>query len=69
MANTIRDNYDTSIGTNDRSLVAATKLWAIVIGLIVLLGVIMLLMFMTGSMGVSSGPVSSENTSTRPAEP
>jgi hypothetical protein len=69
MANTVRHGYDTSIGSNDRSVVAATTLWGIVIGAIVLLGIVMLLMFMSRSNTFSSGGVSSENTATRPAEP
>lgn len=69
MANTSQQNYDTSIGTNQRSAVAATKLWAIVIGLIVLFGIAMLYMFMTSSETRPSGGASSENTASRPAEP
>jgi hypothetical protein len=69
MANTIRHNYDTSIGSNDRSVVSATKMWAVILGLIALFGVIMLMMFMSRTSNAPSGPVSSENTATRPAEP
>lgn len=69
MANTIRDGYDTSIGSNERSVVAGTKMWAIVIGLIALFGVIMLMMFLTRTDNSYRGPVSSDNTASRPAEP
>lgn len=51
MANTIHE-YDTSIGTKERSAVAATKLRAIVIGLIALLGVISWQCFLTDPSGV-----------------
>jgi hypothetical protein len=61
--------YDKSIGTEDRSVVAATKLWAIIIGIVVLLGLGMILFFLTGSNMRDSGGPNSENTSTRPAEP
>ena len=70
MANTVREGYDTSIGTNERSVVSATKTWAIVLALVALVGVIILTMFMTRmNRSGFSGPVSSENTATRPAEP
>jgi hypothetical protein len=69
MANTIRHNYDTSIGTNDRSVVSATKTWAIVLALVALFGIVMLTMFVMSSGSRSSGGFSSDNTATRPAEP
>jgi hypothetical protein len=51
-------------------VVAATKIWAIILGLVALVGIVMMMMFL-GYFGNarSSGPVSSENTATRPAEP
>lgn len=63
------EHYDKSMGTSDRSAVAATKIWAIVLALIGLVGVIFISMFLLNPFGGSSGPVSSENTATRPAEP
>ena len=70
MADTKDQGYDNSIGTNDRSAVAATKIWAIVLALVALVGVIMITMFLVSPFGgSSSGPVSSENTASRPAEP
>lgn len=70
MADTTDQGYDKSIGTNERSAVAATKIWAIVLALVALVGVIMISMFLLGGSETrSSGPVSSENTATRPAEP
>lgn len=69
MSNAGRENYDTSIGTNERSVVSATKLWGLILGLIAVFGVILLMMFLTQTDSKSSGPVSSENTATRPAEP
>lgn len=70
MADKTQTGYDTSIGTKDRSAASATKLWAIILGLIGLVGVIMITMFLLNPFGSkSSGPVSSDNTATRPAEP
>lgn len=71
MANIIRDDdYDTSIATGERSVVSATKTWGIVLAVIALLGVIMIAMLLSRtSMSPSSGPVSSDNTAARPAEP
>jgi ABC-type transporter Mla maintaining outer membrane lipid asymmetry permease subunit MlaE len=70
MADTKGHDYGTSIGTKERSVVAATKIWAIILGLVALVGIVMMMMFL-GYFGNarSSGPVSSENTATRPAEP
>ena len=42
MADTTDQGYDKSIGTNERSAVAATKIWAIVLALVGLVGVIMI---------------------------
>lgn len=71
MANTNDPGYDTSVGTNERSAVAATKIWAIVLGIVFLAGLIIISMFLLGGTDnrPSSGPVSSENTASRPAEP
>ena len=70
MANTTERGYDTSIGSSDRSAVSATKLWAIVLALVGLVGIILISMFLLNPFGTaSSGPVSSENTATRPSEP
>ena len=69
MADTMGRDYDTSIGTEDRSVVAATKIWGIVLALVALVGITMIFMFLAGTNRPSSGPVSSENTATRPAEP
>jgi hypothetical protein len=70
MADRTSEGYDTSIGTEDRSVRSATKLWGIILGLVALAGIIMIAVFMSwGSGSSSSGPVSSENTAKRPAEP
>lgn len=70
MANTGRDGYDTGIGTKERSVVAATKVWGIVLAVVVLLGVIMITVFlMRSGTGGSGGGAGSGNTSTRPAGP
>ena len=70
MPNTVQEGYDKSIGTSDRSVVSATKLWAIVLAGVLLVGIIMIAMFLAWPFGgASSGPVSSENTAAGPAEP
>lgn len=61
--------YDKSIGSEDRSVVAQTKLWGIVIGIVLLLGIGMLVFFLMSDNKRDSGGVSSGNTATRPAEP
>jgi hypothetical protein len=61
--------YDTSIGTRERSVMAATKVWAIVLAAVAAIGLVLLGMFLTRTESRSTGPVSSENTATRPAEP
>ena len=70
MADNINEGYDKSIGTKERSATSATKLWGIILALVGLAGVIMIVVFLSwDGTGRSSGPVSSENTATRPAEP
>ena len=61
--------YDKSIDTDERSVVSTTKLWSMVIGLVLLVGIGMLIVFMYGSNMRGSGGPASDNTSTRPAEP
>ena len=63
------EGYDKSIGSDDRTVVGATKLWAVIIGIVVLLGIGMIAFFFIGSNMRDSGGPNSENTSTRPAEP
>ena len=69
MQTDIDPGYDTSIGTRERSAVAATKVWAIVLAVVALIGIFTLWMLLKGDNRPSSGGVSSENTATRPAEP
>ena len=69
MADMTGRDYDASIGTNERSVVAATKLWGIILVLIAVFGLIVLIVFLTRTNSTSTGPVSSDNTATRPAEP
>lgn len=65
-----RAGYDTSIGTEDRSVVSVTKLWALVIAAVVLAGIIMMVFFMLmGSRSDRGRRINSENAATRPAEP
>jgi hypothetical protein len=39
--------YDTSIGTRERSVVAATKVWVIVLAAVAVIGLVLLGMFLT----------------------
>ena len=66
---TDRTGYDTSIGTEERSVVAATKLWGTVLAIIGILGVLMIGYFLFAGTGGDSRRINSENTATRPAEP
>ncbi len=61
--------YDKSIDTKDRSVVATTKLWGIVIGIVFLLGLAMIIFFFMSTGVRDSGGTASDNTATRPAEP
>jgi hypothetical protein len=65
------ESYDKSIGTENRSAVAGTKTWVIVIGIVFLLGIAMLAIFFGGSSDGrrNSGGPASENSANRPAEP
>ena len=63
-------SYDKSIGTENRSAVAGTKLWAIVLGFVLLFGIGMLVIFFTGTNSQKGiGGAATDNTTTRPAEP
>ena len=65
-----RTTYDKSIGSDERSVVSATKLWSIVLGIVALLGLIAIVSFlMWGSRPNESQRITTENTATRPAEP
>lgn len=66
---TDRTAYDTSIGTNDRSVVAVTKFWGVVLAAVAIIGVLLIGYFIFAGSSRSSGGISSENTATRPAEP
>jgi len=48
-------NYDTSIGTEERSVRSATKLWAIVFVFIFLIGITLILVFYS-STATDTGP-------------
>ena len=61
--------YDKSIGTENRSVVAATKLWAIILGIVLLIGIGLLVFLFAGSNTKDTGGSSTDNTATRPAEP
>ena len=63
--------YDKSIGTENRSAVGFTKMWAIVIGIVLVLGIAMIAIFFAGRGDGrrNSGGPASENSATRPAEP
>lgn len=61
--------YDKGVGSENRSVVAATKTWAIVLAVVAMIGIgILVLFFNSGSWPRNGGPAS-ENTTTRPAKP
>ncbi|HUR96927.1 MAG TPA: hypothetical protein VMZ26_02550 [Pyrinomonadaceae bacterium] len=65
----VKEPYDKSIGSEDRSAVAGTKMWAVILGIVFLFGVGMIVFFFVGGNMRGSGGLNSENTATRPAEP
>jgi hypothetical protein len=62
-------SYDKSIDSNERTVVGTTKLWAIVLGIVLLLGIGMIVFFFSSTGARDSGGPNSENSATRPAEP
>ena len=64
-------SYDSDGQTDPKAVVSATKIWAVALAAVVLLGILMMAAFVFWGSGANndSGPVSSENTATRPAEP
>jgi hypothetical protein len=44
-----RRSYDTSIGSEQRSVVSATKIWVIVLGFVLLIGIVLILTFFNAS--------------------
>lgn len=62
--------YDTSIGSEERSVIAFTKTWGIVVAILFLIGIGILAWLYFGQGDTrGSGGLNSENTATRPAEP
>jgi len=55
MANTIRQGYDTRIGTDERSARSATKVFGLIIALVFLIGLVLLGVLYT-SMPTGTGP-------------
>ena len=49
-------NYDTSIGTDERSARSATKLWAIVLAFVFLIGLVLILVFYNSSSATDTRP-------------
>ncbi len=61
-----KPKYDTSIGTDERSARSATKLWAIVLAFVFLIGLILVFVFYSASTadtgpGGTSRPADSGN--------
>ena len=53
MSDTIRNGYDTSIGTKERSVRSATKVWGLVLAVVFVIGLILLGVFYN-SMGTAT---------------
>jgi len=63
-------SYDKRIGTEERSVVAGTKLWAMILGVVFLIGVgIIVVLFMGTGSGKGGENPAVDNGVTRPAEP
>ncbi|MDI1242913.1 MAG: hypothetical protein PSX80_13435 [bacterium] len=59
--------YDKSIGSEQRSAVAATKLWAILFGIVLLIGIGLIVTFFFSGMGGSdAGRGGAGSTSSSP---
>ena len=67
MADTIRDGYDTSVGTSERSAKSATKVFGLILALVFLIGLVLLGVLYTASpSGTGPGgshPASSTDSS------
>ena len=59
--------YDKSIGSKDRSVVSATKLWVIILGIVLLLGIGMILFFFSSGTGTrETGAPGATNSASNP---
>lgn len=67
MADRVDQGYDTSVGTKERSAVAATKIWVIVLAIVGIIGVVLIGAFLMRGTATNGG-INSANTS-RPANP
>lgn len=58
MSDTIRRDYDTSIGTEDRSAISATKFYGLILALVFLIGIVLLGVLYNSSTSepAASGP-------------
>jgi hypothetical protein len=70
MADRVDKGYDTSIGTNERSAVSATKFWVIVLAIIGIIGIVLIGAFlMRGGETPSGGTTSGNSSTSRPDNP
>lgn len=66
MANTIRQDYNTSIGTQERSARSATKVFGLILALVFLIGLVLLGVLYTASptgTGTGTAPAGSMDSS------
>ena len=67
MANTIRQGYDTNIGTDERSARSATKVFGLILALVFLIGLVLLGVLYnyspTGTGAGGSAPASGTDSS------
>lgn len=61
-----RTDYDTSIGTEERSARSATKLWAIVLGIVLLIGISLIVTFYNSRVTTDGQPGGASQTSQSP---
>lgn len=59
--------YDKAIGSEQRSAVAATKLWAILFGIVLLIGIgLIVTFFFSGTSGGDAGSGGASSTTSSP---
>lgn len=61
--------YDTSIGSERRSVRSATKLWAVILGLVFLVGVALIITFFNSNLTTPNRPSSGANSASQSPGP
>lgn len=61
--------YDTSIGSEQRRVKSATKLWAIILGLVFVIGVALIITFFSSADTTRNNPSTGANSTARSPGP